>query len=170
MKIIDEKGRLFGKINIVDFLIIVLILIVIPAFLHIYKIMGERPVLVPYKWIKAEAVTFTIPEIAKLIKEGDASYDYYGTMDARLIRIIKKDKGYGDKLKSTLIKKSDGIPPKHTIPVFLEVQLLCTQTSENMPYYFRQNAIFAGLEKSRGFIFYTDKYSTFCYILKIEDS
>ena len=56
MKLMDGKGRLFGKINIADFFIIVLIIVIIPAFLHIYSILGKTPTMVSPKWVKVEAV------------------------------------------------------------------------------------------------------------------
>lgn len=32
MKIIDEKGRLFGKINVIDFLVILFVVSLLPMF------------------------------------------------------------------------------------------------------------------------------------------
>ena len=46
MKIIDEKGRLFGKLNLIDLLVIVLILAVV--FVAVWKLGGSKA---------AEAVT-----------------------------------------------------------------------------------------------------------------
>lgn len=43
MKIIDEKGRLFGKINIIDFLVILFLLCILPGFYFGYQILTERP-------------------------------------------------------------------------------------------------------------------------------
>ena len=40
MKIIDEKGRLFGKLNLIDLLVIVLILAV--AFVAVWKLGGSK--------------------------------------------------------------------------------------------------------------------------------
>ena len=40
MKILDEKGRLFGKINLVDLLIILLVLLLIAAVC--WRILGAR--------------------------------------------------------------------------------------------------------------------------------
>ena len=39
MKIIDEKGRLFGKLNLIDLLVIVLILAVV--FVAVWKLGGS---------------------------------------------------------------------------------------------------------------------------------
>jgi len=43
MKIIDDKGRLFGKINLIDFLIILFLLCLTPAFYFAYKILYKKP-------------------------------------------------------------------------------------------------------------------------------
>ena len=40
MKIIDEKGRLFGKLNLIDLLVIVLILAVV--FVAVWKLGGSK--------------------------------------------------------------------------------------------------------------------------------
>jgi hypothetical protein len=43
MKIIDEKGRLFGKINMIDFSVIILFLSLTPMFYFGYKIFNPKP-------------------------------------------------------------------------------------------------------------------------------
>ena len=41
MKLIDEKGRLFGKINLIDLLVMLLIVAVLAAV--VWKLGGKRP-------------------------------------------------------------------------------------------------------------------------------
>lgn len=165
-KIIDENGRLFGKINIVDFLIIILILIVMPTFLHIHEILSKRPTRVPHTWIKVEAVTFTLPEIAKLFKPGDVSHDEYGNVDGRLLRILKRDQSYSNRLKRATINQSHETRYEHRIPVFLELELSCTLSAEGESWYYRRNSLYITLDYN--FEFITDKYIIKCYALKIE--
>ncbi len=43
MKIIDEKGILFGKINVIDFLVVIFFLALIPMFYFGYKIFNSKP-------------------------------------------------------------------------------------------------------------------------------
>lgn len=43
MKIIDEKGRLFGKINLIDFLAVLFLLSLTPMFYFGYKIYSKKP-------------------------------------------------------------------------------------------------------------------------------
>ena len=40
-KLIDDKGRIFGKINIIDFIIVLVALVLIPAFYVGQKLMRE---------------------------------------------------------------------------------------------------------------------------------
>jgi len=42
MKIIDEKGRLFRRINVIDFLVILFLLCLAPMFYFGYKIFNKR--------------------------------------------------------------------------------------------------------------------------------
>lgn len=43
MKIIDEKGRLFGKLNVIDFLVIIFFLSLTPMFYFGYKVFHRQP-------------------------------------------------------------------------------------------------------------------------------
>ncbi len=58
MKIIDEKGILFGKINVIDFLVVIFFLALIPMFYFGYKLYTKRkvapPVIAPEVWADVE--------------------------------------------------------------------------------------------------------------------
>ena len=45
--LIDDKGRLFGKINIIDFLVFLFVLCVLPMFYFGWKIMSRKPEIKP---------------------------------------------------------------------------------------------------------------------------
>lgn len=167
MKILDEKGRIFGKINIVDFLIITLILIIIPTFFCIYKILGTTPMRIPFQWVKVEALTFTIPEIAELFQPGDVAKDTFGNPDGRLLRVLKRDPAYIDRFKKAIIGEHNPRGYEHRIPVLLEVELLCTKSSKFERWYYRRNQIVVSVDNA--FIFSGEKYTIHCYALKIED-
>jgi len=167
MKIIDEKGRLFGKINIVDFFIIVLIVILIPVFAVTYQVMQKTPRRVPFKWVKVEAVTFTMPEFAAHFKEGDISRDGYGNVDSKLLKIIKKDDIYATRLKSAIINKNKDARYEHIAPVFLKFELLCTKSAKGEKWYYRRRSLVVSLKDD--FVFETDQYSINCYVIKIEE-
>ena len=42
--IIDDKGRVFGKINIIDLLVVIFILSLTPMFWYGYKIFNKKPI------------------------------------------------------------------------------------------------------------------------------
>ena len=80
MKVIDEKGRLFSKINVIDFLIILFLLCLAPAFYFGYKIVTKKPVVIApeMEWIEIEANCRLIklrPEVLQLISVGDKELD-----------------------------------------------------------------------------------------------
>ena len=62
MRIIDDKGRLFGKINIIDALVILFVLCLMPMFYFGYKIFNRAQ---PKE--EEEMVTITKAEYDKLI-------------------------------------------------------------------------------------------------------
>lgn len=167
MKILDERGRLFGRINIVDLLIVVLILIIIPAFLQVYNILSKRPTRVPVKWIKIEAVAFILPSYLELIKEGDISYDENRNAQGRVVKIVKKDIGYSERLKSYMLDiQNDAIYP-YKIPIFLELELACTKSGKAEPWYYRKFLLVVSMSSTFDFI--TDMYAITCYTLKTEE-
>ena len=47
MKIIDEKGRLFGKVNIIDFLVLLFIFFLVPMFYFGYKLFSKKNIATP---------------------------------------------------------------------------------------------------------------------------
>lgn len=80
MRIIDERGRLFRKINIVDFLVILLLLCLAPIFFFGYKILTKKSIMImPEKeFIETEIDTLFIkvkPELLKHITVGDKELD-----------------------------------------------------------------------------------------------
>ena len=167
MKLIDENGKLFGKINIVDFFIIFLVIVITPAFFHVHSVLGKMPATISPKLVRVKVVTFTIPEIAELFKEGDVSYGEGEDPDGKLIKVLKGNNAKGEKLKSVILEKTDDSRYEHRVPVFLELELACTQSSEGEMYYYRRVPLFMGLDG--GFIFDTDKYRINCYTIEIKD-
>lgn len=166
MNFIDKKGRIFGKINIVDFFIVAFIIVIIPLFFLMYEILGKTPVKVPHHWVRIRVVTFALPEMIELFKPGDVTLDENGVPDGRLIRIIEKDYEYGNRLKSAMIKKGD-MENDYRVPVVLEIEISCTRNSRNEKWYYRRLPITIGLNCS--IVFSTVKYETGCYIVGIED-
>lgn len=164
MKIVDEKGRLFGKINIVDFFIAILLIGVIPIFLYTYKVLGTAPRRVPLKWIKVEVVVFTLPEIAELFEPGDITFDGYGNADGRLLKVIKRGGDFGHRVHMATTK-STGYA-RYRIPVFLELELLCTLSAVGEAWYYRRRPLYISLDKA--FTLDTETYSVMCHVMKVK--
>ena len=98
MQIIDEKGRLFGKINIVDFLVILFLVCIMPAFYFGYKILNRPPVVVE-KGVLTSIDVYAIlkdlsPEIAKLISVGDKELDDNGNVIGEILDVGKIESNF----------------------------------------------------------------------------
>ena len=92
--LIDGKGRLFSKINIVDLFVIVLILSVIPMFLMGHKVINAKiPAVVKKEVVvRVEAKFYrVIPELAKVMAEGDVEQDDSGKTVGKLVKIISNE-------------------------------------------------------------------------------
>lgn len=92
MKIIDEKGRLFGIINIIDLIVVILLLGLIPMVYFGYKIFSNRPKSVTSiigsefsTEIKLACNFSKVPiDVAKLIAKGDKELDSAGKIIAEI--------------------------------------------------------------------------------------
>jgi hypothetical protein len=87
--LIDDKGRLFGKINLVDFLVALLLVCIIPVYYIGNMTARSKKPQVEVKIIKVEVqVKFSrvIPELAKRLAEGDVDRDEKG----RIIGVLRK--------------------------------------------------------------------------------
>ena len=76
MKIIDEKGRVFGKINVIDFLVILLLLLLVPTFNFSKRLLiKEKPVIDKKAAIIQVKFSNVMPEIDRVLKVGDINID-----------------------------------------------------------------------------------------------
>lgn len=95
MKIIDDKGRLFGAINIIDLSILLFLLCFIPMFIAGYEIMTPKPAAPPAekKIIYADTridvrVANIDPHVIDLMKAGDSENDSTGQSVAKLLSFV----------------------------------------------------------------------------------
>ncbi len=145
MKIIDEKGKLFGKINVIDFLVIIFLLSLTPMFYFGYKIFNKNPSVSPTPPVIVEAVPKKIvdTELAfvftkldsktlEMISTGDKEVDGNGEIVGVIISLGKTrplvyeiDLGNGQKLaqEDLLIKE---------IPAMLKLKV---ELRDNVMYY-----------------------------------
>ena len=89
MKVIDEKGKLFGKINVIDFMVILFFLGFIPVLYFGSKIISVRPSIEEEKEFIEIDVNCKFskikPNVLKLIKIGDKETDYKGVTIGEII-------------------------------------------------------------------------------------
>ena len=91
LRFIDEKGKLFGKINIVDFLVIIFFFCLVPAFYFGYKIITHKP-MVPLRkeFVEIELDCQLVklePELLKLISVGDKGLNDSGQAVGEIISL-----------------------------------------------------------------------------------
>ncbi len=92
MKFVDDKGRLFGKVNIIDFLVIVFLLSLSPMVYFGYKISNYQqaksgkdyiPIMIRCKFVKLK------PEVSQMISIGDKEFDSNGNIIAEIVSLSK---------------------------------------------------------------------------------
>lgn len=96
--VIDEQGRLFGKINVIDCLIILFLFCIIPVFYFGYKIFTkkfkapdiiEMPTLAS---IDCYCVAHNLtPEVVGRISVGDKEYDKKNKLVAEILAVGKPE-------------------------------------------------------------------------------
>lgn len=85
----DEKGRLFGRINIVDFTIILSILLVIPILYLGYKF-SARDLDANVSPVSIQArFSDIMPELLSVIKPGDVEMDHSGKVTGRMTYVFE---------------------------------------------------------------------------------
>ena len=79
LRIIDEKGRLFGKINVIDFLVILFLLCLLPLFYFGYKVFTKNPRMTEEKELIQTEIDYLFikvsPEVEKIVSIGDRELD-----------------------------------------------------------------------------------------------
>lgn len=87
MKIIDQKGRLFGLINIIDLLVVLLLLSFIPLLYRVYETFKlEKNMVQELVFARVEFSDMT-PEFVKVVSKGDTEKDASGNLVGKLVNI-----------------------------------------------------------------------------------
>ncbi|KPK42633.1 MAG: hypothetical protein AMJ78_01805 [Omnitrophica WOR_2 bacterium SM23_29] len=151
MKLIDEKGRLFGLVNLIDFFVVLFLLAMIPALYFGTKIIFMRPVVeepfgADIKEISLNCQLIKLgPDVAEAISPGDKETDNKGRVIGEIIELGEIEPYIND---ATLKQR----------PARLKLK---AQFKDNDLYY-KDSIIDGGLE----LVFKTDKYNV---IAKIKD-
>ncbi len=141
MRIIDEKGRLFGKINVIDFLVILFLLSLSPMFYFGYKIfnkkqssqaVGESAAKEIIETEAAFILTRIDPKTADMVSTADEEIDANGEVIGTIISLDKArplvyeiDVGNGQEL-------TQESPSMKEIPAILRLK---AEMRDNTIYY-----------------------------------
>ena len=92
MRVIDEKGKLFSKINIIDFLVVLFLLCLLPAFYFGYQVLTKIPLAdAPEKeFFEAEIDSLFVkikPELVKAISVGDKETNENGLVIGEILSL-----------------------------------------------------------------------------------
>ncbi len=94
MRILDDRGKIFGRINIIDFCVIVFIIFFLSVILVAYNVLMKESFDKKLKIahaVKAQYVKVLFkdlePELAKVFSAGDTERDKYGVIRGRILRI-----------------------------------------------------------------------------------
>ena len=144
MKIIDEKGRLFGKINVIDFFVILFLFCLAPMFYFGFKIFTKKPV--PVQEEKRDFVDIEILcNFIRLMSE-----------DAKLVAIGDKEVDENGALMGQIIWLGEVKPYKHKFDIGIgNVQTIEDSTLKELPVRLKLN-----VETKDGSVYYKDKKIT----------
>lgn len=125
MKIIDEKGRLFGTVNVIDFFVSVITILSLLIVYSGYKALTHKDT-VPGQWME---VRVKFPEVdfdfAKVAKSGDEEKDSSGRTIGRFLSVV-------DVRPSLAIINGKNDPSKKDAVADLEI--LCTEKMSKLYY------------------------------------
>ena len=153
MRIIDEKGRIFGKINVIDFLVILFLLFLVPVFYFGYKILTKRPIIeAEERIIDLHIILINVNEdLVKKISVGDREVDESGKTIAEILYLgkvenstLKIDLGGGN-----FVIEED----KTKKQIYTKMRLKC-QVKEGGQLYFKEKKV----DKNTPLEFKTDSY------------
>lgn len=87
MGFLDDKGRLFGKVNVIDFLVVLFLCFFIPVLFFSYKISKKKPaVSAEYADAEIECTFAKVdPHVAERIAVGDTEKDKDGVSLAEIV-------------------------------------------------------------------------------------
>ena len=161
LKIIDGTGRLFGKINIIDFFVILCLISFLAVSLFWYTLSANEKNMLDKRWISVQVRFLEIdPGFNKMIKQGDCEKDLFGKIVGNIVNIVstKPSKVWvviDNKMFSTIDH------PEKT-DLIVDVKLLCTM--RDGAYYYKTFPIKVG----NNIVFTTDIYTIQGLIVNLE--
>lgn len=165
MKLIDDKGRLFGKINVIDFLVILFLLGLTPILYYGYKIATYKPPPPSQTIIKLQQSTFkefdvlfrNIPEkFLPLIQVGDKFYkktENNKKLIGEIVKIVEKKQDNVSLADSKFQKRKFNVNLKKYFSLKVLLKLLVTPVRGELIFEKKALQINSEIE------FSSDKYS-----------
>lgn len=98
MKIVNEKGRVFGVINIIDLLVLIFLVLLIPMVFYWFKLAKNPEEVIGKKagYCRIEARFDNIPsEVAQAVKEGDYEKNRNGNVCRKVISVVRDERTKG---------------------------------------------------------------------------
>lgn len=142
-KIIDDRGRLFGKINVIDFLMLLFLLCLTPMFYFGYKIIHKQPIkkseINPASQQKPEIVEIDLnvilqkinPEQAGLIAIGDKQINEHSEITCEIVN-LGEIRPYSYEINIGNTKKTIIDPVLKDLPATLRLK---AELKQNSIYY-----------------------------------
>lgn len=166
MKVIDEKGRLFGKINVIDFFVILFLLCLVPIFYFGYRVFTKKPVEPKKDFIGIEIgcnLVKIAPEILALITAGDKGVDKNGNETGEIAWIGESQPYlYKFETESTAGEQPLIIEDQALRELPVKLKLKAEIRNDNLYYNEKQICVGSPLD------FKTDKYSVIAVPLLIK--
>jgi len=166
LKIIDEKGRLFGKINIIDFFVILVLISFTTVLYYGYKITFDKRETVKDSWIGVTVKFLNVmPELANALKVGDDEHGPSGYTIGKITEIIDIYSSESIILTDmpTITRAAHLVEHPYKKTVLLKLEVL--QTGRNGALYYKDTPIKIGNK----IVFSTKYYNIDGRIVGIEE-
>jgi len=150
LKIIDDKGRVFGRINIIDLGVLIILACMVMLLYFGYRVMARDRLMPELKPVTVEVKFSNLaPELADLIREGDVEISDKGKAIGTLTKILSNK-------PSDIVLLTEKVFAVSPHPFYKELKadlnILCEDEKGRISY--NKRIIKAGKE----FVFSTDKY------------
>ena len=130
MKFVDEKGKVFGKINLIDFLAILFLIGLTPIFYFGNKALSGHADVKDFKTISVQ-IKFTsiIPELANVLRGGDVVKNSNGDTMGVLKNVISNAPSEAISINQLNIRANDYllVPNPSAKDVVCLFELKCTE-------------------------------------------
>lgn len=160
MKIIDENGRLFGKINVIDLLVIIFFLFLTPTFYFGYRIFHKKPVAPVTENVEAQKKEFIEIELSFIFKRIDPNV-------LSLISPGDKEIGKDKEIMGEILSLGEIKPYSYEIAIGSAKKVISDAILKDLPVIlriraeFRQNNLYykdRQIVDNASIDFMTDKY------------